>query len=315
MTEPETYSFERYLEAKRSVDERALNRRVQDRLRAELDAVSDPVRVLEVGAGTGQMVERFVEWAPPAIVEYTAVDVDASLAEVALENVRERAERVGHECVRRDRTLRVESGGGTVQLRYVTADAFEYLRNAGREWDVVVAQAVVDLTDVRAALQLFWSVLRGGGIAYCPVTFDGVTGFLPPLETDVDEAIPKRYHRRMDTTEKMGGHTGDSQAGRHLLTAVPATGGELLAAGGSDWVVIPADGGYPADEAYFLHHIVETVRSALADDPVIDTGELETWSDRRHEQIDDGELVYLTHQLDVLARGPPAGPEGKDQTE
>ncbi len=61
---PETYSFPRYLAAKRSVDDRALNRQVRDALcRAlPLAAPDAPLRVLEIGAGDGAMFERMLTW-------------------------------------------------------------------------------------------------------------------------------------------------------------------------------------------------------------------------------------------------------------
>ncbi|MGQ0601957.1 MAG: hypothetical protein ACT4QE_09710, partial [Anaerolineales bacterium] len=54
-----TYSFERYLTAKKTVDDRALNAHVWETLARALPA--GPVRVLEVGCGIGAMVERVLE--------------------------------------------------------------------------------------------------------------------------------------------------------------------------------------------------------------------------------------------------------------
>ena len=71
--------FQRYLAAKRSVDDRALDRRLLDRLADGAVRAADdgdgPLRVLEVGAGVGTMVERLVEreLLPAADVRYTAV--------------------------------------------------------------------------------------------------------------------------------------------------------------------------------------------------------------------------------------------------
>ena len=71
------YDFTRYLAAKRSVDDRALNRHVWQTLAEALGAAAPadrPLRVLEVGAGIGTMVERCIEWGLFTRAEYTAVD-------------------------------------------------------------------------------------------------------------------------------------------------------------------------------------------------------------------------------------------------
>ena len=62
MSIPITYSLLRYLAAKRSVDDRALNWQVWQHLVAALPRATpqQPLRILEVGAGIGSMVERLV---------------------------------------------------------------------------------------------------------------------------------------------------------------------------------------------------------------------------------------------------------------
>ena len=63
------YSYARYLAAKKTVDDRALNRYIWQRLHQEISARPNLLRIVELGAGIGTMVERLVEWgllAPPA---------------------------------------------------------------------------------------------------------------------------------------------------------------------------------------------------------------------------------------------------------
>jgi len=78
-----------------------------------------------------------------------------------------------------------------------------------------------------------------------------------------------------------------------------------------DWVVFAGANGYPADEAYFLHDIIHTIGTALAGNPQLDAELLSTWVAQRHAQIEQGTLVYIAHQLDVLGRVPV--PMGKRQ--
>ena len=72
-----SYAYTRYLAAKKSVDDRALNRHVLAELR-RLMPPGEP-RVLEVGAGLGTMVARLLEWQVVTAGEYTLLDVDGRL--------------------------------------------------------------------------------------------------------------------------------------------------------------------------------------------------------------------------------------------
>ena len=65
-------------------------------------------------------------------------------------------------------------------------------------------------------------------------------------------------------------------------------------------MVHPVAGLYPADEAYFLHFIVHTMHGALHGCDELDPVRLAAWIETRHCQIEEGELVYIAHQLDVF---------------
>ncbi|MDS0476343.1 methyltransferase [Natrinema sp. 1APR25-10V2] len=304
MIEPDRYSFRRYLDAKRSVDRRARNRRVAAAFRRALEGFDEPVELCEIGTGTGAMIETILEWTVDTEVRYTAIDVDPALVEAASDGIADRPRGSSREPAGSDGSMRVDRDGAAFEVEFRAEDALAHLADGESTYDAVVAQAFLDLTDVRTALEAVVNGLRPGGIAYFPITFDGVTSLVPPIDAELDERIERRFHRRMDATEKVDGETGDSEAGRRLLTAIPETGGRVVAAGGSDWVVRPNDDGYAADEAYFLHHIVDTIESALEADGTLDAERLRTWAEARHEQIAAAELVYLAHQLDVLGRWP-----------
>ncbi|WP_122089465.1 methyltransferase domain-containing protein [Halalkalicoccus subterraneus] len=265
--------FQEYLHAKRTVDDRALNRRVLARLRVELP---DAPRTVEAGAGIGTGITRLLDWGVlPEGVEYTAIDNRSENAAVAREHLLDAGFSQEDDRLVRDDT--------TVSL--VAGDAFEVLSDG--EYDLLVAQAFLDLVELDDALPALFEALSPGGLAYFPITFDGETVFEPahPL----DDRVLGAYHRDMD-------REGSSETGRKLLAAVPKAGGELLAAGSSDWVVYPP---YSGDERVFLDHILDTVEGALADE----LGEgLQEWLAARRRQLRDDELVYIAHQLDVLAR-------------
>jgi hypothetical protein len=108
----------------------------------------------------------------------------------------------------------------------------------------------------------------------------------------------------MDGRITDGRLSGDSRSGRHLFGHLARAGFEVHAAGASDWVVHPRAGLYPADEAYFLHFIVHTMYSALLASPELDPAQLAAWIETRHRQIEQGELVYIAHQLDFFGGCP-----------
>lgn len=297
-------NFQRYLSAKRTVDDRALNRRVETRLADEVRD-RDHLRVLEVGAGIGATLTRFLArpWFPDRVT-YTALDLETENLASARERLPAWAAPRGFAVRQTNDRLVCSREDQRVEVEFRTADAFEYLAETDREWDLVVAHAFVDLVDPADALAAFRDALAPDGLVYCPITFDGETVFEPTADDGTDLEVDREFedrltgcfHRHIDAS-------GDSRAGRHLLSLAPKNGA-VLAAGGSDWVVRPRGDstGYPADEAYFLDCIVEMVSGAVAEESEIDSDRLADWTARRRDQIADAELVYCAHQLDLLVR-------------
>ncbi|WP_049902938.1 methyltransferase [Halococcus agarilyticus] len=292
--------FQRYLAAKRTVDDRALDRQVLDRLataaaRLDDEAGARALRVLDVGAGTGATLERLVERdVLPDAVEYTLVDHQTANVDAARERLSRWAADAGHDVTAIDDELRIENDDRRIEIEPVTADAFEYVERD--TWDLLVGQAFLDLFDTRNAFDALRDGLRPGGCWYFPITFDGGTILSPPVDPELDTRIERAFHAHIDDG-------GDSHAGRHLLARASETD-TVLAAGGSDWVVHPRSGAYPDDEAFFLRYIVDTIAGALNETGKFEPRTLAGWVAARHRQIDRGELTYVAHQLDVLGRVP-----------
>jgi hypothetical protein len=160
----------------------------------------------------------------------------------------------------------------------------------------------LDLVDLASLLPAVAPLLRPAGVMYATLNFDGESIFQPEVEADLERPILAAYHRTMDEREVDGQRTGDARTGRHLFGELAAAGFELLEAGASDWVVFPRRGGYRSDEEYFLQFIVATVEKALTGRMDVPQESLERWATLRMRQIERGELVYIAHQLDFLAR-------------
>ena len=253
-----------YLEVKRTVDDRALDRRVLERLQRELEGVDAPA-IVDVGAGIGTGLERLLDWNVVNEPTYTAVEQDAALVEIAR--------------ARLDGRDQVELVAST--LADFASDNWNLAR-----FDLVIAHAFLDIVDLAPALKSLVALARPGGLLYFPITFDGETVFEPAHEDD--ETILSRYHASML-------EVGDSKTGRRLFHALSSEPVDILEMGSSDWIVRPENGSYPYDEGFFLACVVAMVERTVGD-------AAEGWATTRRHQIEEGRLLYIAHQLDCLAR-------------
>lgn len=305
MTFPSDYSYTRYLAAKKTVDDRALNRQVFEAMAKTLKSRQDAglLEVLEVGCGLGAMLERLWDWGVLIKAGYTALDLEpaniAAATTVLPDFFRKRGQQLEHT---EEGLFRVQSPGRSLMVSLEAIDVFDFMaREAGRSaWDVLVAHAFLDLVDLESVLPRLLALLKPGGWFYFTLNFDGATIFVPPLDPDLDALIERLYQGTMDARRVDGKPSGSSQTGRLLFSTLPIFGGRVLAAGSSDWVVFPGPEGYPDDEAYFLRYIVHTIEGALRGHPSLEEKTLQEWTSRRHRQIDRGELVYVAHQLDFF---------------
>jgi SAM-dependent methyltransferase len=276
-------SFIRYLAAKRSVDDRALNRRVWDAMlgtaRAPLAGGKGP-RVLELGGGIGTMVDRVSEEGRLRPASWTMIDEQPALIARA-------RERFAH--------------AAPFPLELVAAALDAFLASPFEPFDLVIANAFLDLLDPPVVLPRMKGLCRPGGLFLFSITFDGLTVLEPEIDRDLDARIVELYQRTMDERIADGKRSGDSRCGRHLLTLLPRCGYRIMAAGSSDWIVHPSSGAYPVDERFFLSCILDFFEESLSARPEMDRTTLHRWLRARREQLAKAELVFMAHQLDVLA--------------
>ncbi len=305
MTDLSASPYIRYLVAKKSVDDRALNRGVFEALAQALGPRRDagPLSFLEMGCGLGAMVGRLWDGGLIANADYTAVDQAPEHIAAARERLMAFARHRGAAVSETGgNSLSFAGPGLALRVTLKTADMFDFAaREQGRAaWDVVLAHAFLDLVDLKTALPRLFGLLKAGGWFYFTLNFDGASIFLPSLEPTLDARIESLYHAAMDSRRVNGRPSGSSRTGRLLFDLLPRCGGRLLAAGSSDWVVFPGPQGYPGDEAYFLRHIIDTVEAAVRGRAGLGEEELQNWTRTRGHQIDRGELVYIAHQLDFF---------------
>ncbi len=300
--------YARYLAAKTSVDDRALNRHVLAELRRLMPAGAP--QVLEVGAGLGTMVARLMDWGVVGTGEYILLDADRPLLEDSRRWLRDWAAARGLRSDFLPDGVRV----GDLRVRLEHAELGRYLEAAHRAHraqgaqtapaDVLIANAVLDLVDVPAILPGLLRLLVPGGAYWFTINYDGESIFAPGHPHD--DQVMQAYHRDMDERVRYGRPAGDSRTGRHLFHHLRAAGAPALAAGSSDWVVSAGpDGNYPDDEAYFLRSILSTIQDALRSRrDRVEPADLADWLAMRRRQLAAGELVYIAHQLDFTGRAP-----------
>ena len=303
-----TSGYARYLAAKTSVDDRALNRHVLAELRRLMPAGAP--QVLEVGAGLGTMVARLMDWGVVGTGEYILLDADRPLLDDSRRWLRDWAAARGLRSDVLPDGLQV----GDLRVRLEHAELGRYLEAAhgaqGAQGaqrvpaDVLIANAVLDLVDVPAILPGLLRLLVPGGVYWFTINYDGESIFAPGHPHD--DQVMQAYHRDMDERVRYGRPAGDSRTGRRLFHHLRAAGAPALAAGSSDWVVSAGpDGNYPDDEAYFLRSILSTIQDALRSRPDrVEPADLADWLAMRGRQLAAGELVYIAHQLDFVGRSP-----------
>jgi hypothetical protein len=293
------FDYARFLAAKTTVDDRALNRQVLAEL-CRLMPAGAP-RVLEVGAGLGTMVARLMDWGLINAGEYTLLDVDRQLLDDSRRWLCDWAAARGVRSDPLPDGLRV----GDLRVRLVQAELGSYLEAGHRaSADVLIANAVLDLVDVPAVLPGLLRLLIPGGLYWFTINYDGESIFTP--DHPYDDQIMRAYHRDMDERFRYGGPPGESRTGRRLFQYLRAVGAPALAAGSSDWVVCARpDRNYPDEEAYFLRSILNAFQNALRNgEERVEPARLADWLAVRGRQLAAGELVYIAHQLDFAGRSP-----------
>jgi hypothetical protein len=291
------YSFPRYLLAKQSIDDRALNRIVYEALVANLPP--QPLRMIEVGAGIGTMLARLLRWGLLEKADYLAVDEMQENTDFALDWFPSWAVQTGLLVDHLGETqLRLSDAKRNVRLTIKQADVFDFIQTHPPKANLLIAHAFLDLLPMPDSLPLLFSLLKPGGLAWLTVNFDGLTTLEPSVDPQLDAQIEHLYHQTMDARPS----GGDSHAGRHLFGCLKQAGAEILSAGSSDWVVYPVDGHYSQDEMYFLQFILHFFENSLKGHPDLDPAAFANWLAERRRQVERGELVYIAHQMDFLVQ-------------
>ncbi|MFW5694251.1 MAG: class I SAM-dependent methyltransferase [Alkalispirochaeta sp.] len=272
-----------YLEAKRTIDDRSINPAVWHRMvQSVSDLEGDLLRIAEIGAGTGTMIDRLREWGgfDSAVLRGRRVEYDAWEMNPAT---------AAYVQKRLDDSPEIDAG--RVHVGDVRA------RTEESSFDVVIANAVLDLFAPEETVALVQSLLSPTGLLYASIVFDGVTLMEPAIEPAVDAEVLQLYHRSM--TQGFG---------RRQVWQLHDAGFHIREIGSSDWVIPPRHGGPRDDERVLVETILDMMNQSVAEqiarggDSSITEADLSRWIDRRREQLRRGALLFEAHQIDVLVQ-------------
>ncbi|MFQ5923627.1 MAG: class I SAM-dependent methyltransferase [Anaerolineales bacterium] len=292
--------FAHYLAVKKSIDDRALNARIWQSFAGLVSELDQPL-IFEPGCGIGTMLERLIENEVIASAEYVGMDLNADNIDLARGRIAEWAVQRGYSVRATGPAVLIEGSGVAVEAKFLHGDALNE-RDTGSATDVLLAHAFLDLVDIPAALDRLMPGLRPDGIFYFTLVFDGLTIIEPEDDPELDAEIMRLYHESMDKRIVSGQPSGDRRSGRHLFRHLQEIGAELLESGSSDWVVFPRKRAYSDAEFEFLEHILLTIEQALSGSAQLDPQTLARWISQRSEQLRQGKLTYIAHQMDFLGR-------------
>lgn len=321
--------FPSYLEAKIEIDDRSLHPRLLAAVRRRLRR-SEGLRLLDLGTGTGAMIRRLLRRAPGVRGELVGLDPDRESLELAGRCIRRQLGARGYVVDVEENPGQIEvvaTGGGTpafrpgsaasegVRVRLVPGGLLEGEAVGGlgcRSFDLVTANALLDLLPIEKALEAIRRLLRPGGWLYATINYDGLTALFPPdEEPELERRLLERYDLSMEERRAGGQSTGGRWSGRRLCRSLPGCGYAIRDAGASDWMVFPGTGGRAGGRAgaracspgrrVFLRTLLTFMaREGLAAGG-LDPAQLRRWYARRLEAVERGTLGLITHQLDVLA--------------
>ncbi|TVR91255.1 MAG: class I SAM-dependent methyltransferase [Spirochaetaceae bacterium] len=299
-------SFPDYLEAKKEVDDSALNSTVRERLLSAIRHVvteqTGTLRILDLGTGTGAMVRRLLRdlgsvQSAGMDLEILGVDIDQNLVETA--------KRLGAEdWVESGSGSRHSAGSGEVKIEFRVMSVDKALAKEN-SCELITAHALMDLLPMAATCAAVHRSLVPGGLFYATINYNGLTRWYPKAEdAEFEQQLLSYYDRSMRRVREDGREQDGASSGGQLYEACSAAGLEVLALGGSDWCVFPkvdvGTAAYTGGERSLLAWMLGNIyREGLQEFPA---SSMDTWMSGRLHCLQQERLAMVVHHLDVLAR-------------
>jgi hypothetical protein len=292
----ETFNYPDYLSAKKSVDDKSLNQAVWSKLINSIKAQqnkSGPMHILEIGAGIGTMIERFLEADLLTDCHYTAIEMESPFREVAFNRLKNWAilNNFSFDEINKEK-ITLTCDGKNLELNWVITDVLNYHEMANKNThDLLIGHAIIDLLPVPQCMPTLLDYLKPGATFYFSLNFSGTTQFIPAHP--FDEKISAAYHQDMDNRFPQL-KWQPSQTGVMLGNWLTTQGHTIIEQGLSDWN-LPLSDLEPDTNRLFINNILDTIENALKNLPG-----LEEWLKTRRTQLKTRELQLLVTNQDYL---------------
>jgi threonine dehydrogenase-like Zn-dependent dehydrogenase/FMN phosphatase YigB (HAD superfamily) len=249
-----------YLKAKNVVDAQSIHGPTYLKIAQHLTVPANGIlQVVDVGAGLLSMLELFLKGRhdkPPLLslldkkvkgMEYIAYEPNLGLLEGCKRRLRELGFEPLHEAHGSECTFHRARQNVTVHLK--TMD-FTLEVQGKMEPQLLVGCCFADLMDPHELVEsLFQCTSSGDMLVYFPITFCGITQFLPPRPFGVGGERRRRRIPSDTTAFQMYSDVLTNQHGHNLeptklVSAMEAHGGILLNRGPSNWNICPKENEY-----------------------------------------------------------------------
>jgi len=290
----ESFDYVDYLDLKRSVDDNSLNKEVWNAMAEWLITQQQnrvSLRILEIGAGIGTMIERLLDHNLLCSCEYTAVELEAGFRDVAMQRLRHWAHDHACEFQQVNSSTWLLSGKlCKITVHWIQGDALQIATHALPDsFDMIIGHAVIDLLPVPACMPALLACLSRNGACYFSLNYAGETLFLPAISGD--SQIFQSYNKDMDKRFP-DLDWQPSQTGNLLGPWLEKHGHRVIAEGASNWELQAAPG---LGTNLFIANILDTIETALATLPV-----LTEWLTIRRQQLQDAQLTFRASNRDCF---------------
>ena len=290
----ESFDYVDYLALKKSVDDNSLNPRVWQVMADWTTAQQQGgqlLRILEIGAGIGTMIERFLDGGLLSHCDYTAVELEPGFRDAAMQRLRQWAGSHNyHFEQQRPSVWSLGYAGKKIVIHWINGDATKIgLQFGPGTLDMIIGHAVVDLLPVPVCMPNILKCLSAHGGYYYSLNYAGETLFLPPLPED--QKIFQAYNNDMDRRFP-GLDWQPSRTGQQLGIWLVEHGHRIIAEGDSDWE-LQSNPDQPTN--LFIANILGTIETALSGLPG-----LPDWLAERRQQLQSGQLKFHASNRDYF---------------
>jgi SAM-dependent methyltransferase len=292
----DTFNYPDYLSAKKYIDDVSLN---QDVWLAVSEWTKNrqhnmqPLRILEIGAGIGTMIERLLETGLLRECVYSAIELEPAFRDLAFERLASWSDSNNYSLKEITSEKRILTRNeNRIEIEWLTGDILKMQDSLiNNSYDLLLGHAIVDLLPVPVCMPGLLACLTPGGAYYFSLNFAGQTIFLPAHPSD--QIIADSYHQDMDKRFP-GLDWRPSQTGLSLGAWLNAEGHTLIVDGPSDWY-LPVEFLKKDINLLFIANILDTIANALKGLP-----ELNEWLETRRRQLDAGDLKLIVTNRDCF---------------